>query len=62
MTMKKSKHILTAMVGATILAFGVAMVMLVGVAWVVIPAVLGILTMEFERIWRWLRTAIHVLP
>ena len=56
-TMNKVKRILVAVVGATVLALGIALVVLPGPAVIVIPAGLAILAIEFAWARRWLRTA-----
>jgi uncharacterized protein (TIGR02611 family) len=46
-TLKKTKRIVTAIIGFTVLAIGVAMIVLPGPAIIVIPVGLGILATEF---------------
>jgi tellurite resistance protein TerC len=60
--MKKIKRIIVAMVGGTVLAVGLALVVLPGPAFLVIPAGLAILAMEFAWARRWLRKARGLLP
>lgn len=56
-----SRRIGIAVVGGAVLALGIAMIVLPGPAFVVIPAGLGILGLEFERPRRWLeRVKAHV--
>ena len=50
------------MVGGTVLAVGLALVVLPGPAFLVIPAGLAILAMEFAWARRWLRKAKGLLP
>ena len=60
--MKKVKRIIAAVVGGTVLALGVALIVLPGPAFLVIPAGLAILAIEFAWAKRWLRSARAVLP
>jgi uncharacterized protein (TIGR02611 family) len=50
-----AKRIAVAIVGFTVLAVGVAMLVLPGPAFIVIPVGLGILSIEFAWARRWLR-------
>jgi uncharacterized protein (TIGR02611 family) len=50
-----AKRIAVAIVGFTVLAIGVAMIVLPGPAFIVIPLGLGILSIEFAWARRWLR-------
>jgi tellurite resistance protein TerC len=59
---KKGKRIIVAVVGGTVLAAGLALVVLPGPAFIVIPAGLAILAMEFAWARRWLRKARCYLP
>jgi hypothetical protein len=59
---KKGKRIIVAAVGGTVLAVGFALVVLPGPAFLVIPAGLAILAMEFAWARRWLRKAKGFLP
>jgi len=59
---KKGKCIIVAGVGGTVLAAGLALVVLPGPAFIVIPAGLAILAMEFAWARRWLRKARGYLP
>jgi hypothetical protein len=60
--MKKVKRIIVAVIGGTVLAVGLALVVLPGPAFLVIPAGLAILAMEFAWAGRWLRKARNLLP
>src|ERR1041385_176514 len=60
--MKQIKRILVMVVGGTVLAIGVALIVLPGPAFIVIPLGLAILAMEFAWARRWLRSARAVLP
>ena len=59
---KRGKRITVALVGGTVLALGLALVVLPGPAFIVIPAGLAILAMEFAWARRWLRKARGYLP
>ena len=50
-----AKRIVIGIVGATVLAVGIAMLVLPGPAFVVIPIGLGILSLEFAWARRWLK-------
>jgi tellurite resistance protein TerC len=54
-TYRLAKRIAIAIVGGTVLIIGVAMIVLPGPAFVVIPVGLGILGIEFAWARRWLR-------
>lgn len=56
-TYKVARRIVVALVGFTVLLIGVALLVLPGPAFVVIPIGLGILGLEFAWARRWLRTA-----
>jgi hypothetical protein len=56
-TMKRVRRIFIAVAGTTVLTLGVALLVLPGPAFLVIPAGLGILAIEFAWARRWLRTA-----
>jgi len=60
--MKHFKRIMILVVGSTVLAIGIAMTLLPGPAFIVIPAGLAILAVEFAWARRWLRSARAVLP
>jgi uncharacterized protein (TIGR02611 family) len=55
-TMKKVKRILIAVAGVTVLAIGIVLLVLPGPAFLVIPAGLAILAIEFAWARRWLRS------
>ena len=54
---KRGKRIIVGVTGGTVLAAGLALVVLPGPAFIVIPAGLAILAMEFAWARRWLRKA-----
>jgi len=56
LALKWIKRIVIAVVGFTVLCLGVAMIVLPGPAFIVIPAGLGILALEFAWAKRWLDT------
>jgi hypothetical protein len=56
------KRIVIMVVGGTVFAIGVAMIVLPGPALIVIPAGLAILAVEFAWARRWLRSIRAVLP
>ena len=60
--MKHFKRVMILVVGGTVLAIGVAMILLPGPAFIVIPAGLAILAIEFAWARRWLRSARAVMP
>ena len=60
--MKRIKRIIIAVVGGTVLALGIALIVLPGPAFLVIPAGLAILAIEFAWAKRWLRKAREWLP
>ena len=60
-TMKKVKRILVTIAGVTVLAVGIALVVLPGPAFLVIPAGLAILAIEFAWARRWLHSARNLL-
>ncbi len=55
LTYKWARRVAIAIVGGTVLAVGIAMVVLPGPALVVIPVGLGILGLEFAFARRWLK-------
>jgi tellurite resistance protein TerC len=57
LTLKWIRRIAIAVAGFTVLCVGVAMIVLPGPAFIVIPAGLGILALEFAWAKRWLATA-----
>jgi len=61
-TLKWIKRAVIAVVGGTVLALGIALILLPGPAVLVIPAGLAILAIEFAWARRWLRAARAVLP
>ena len=61
-TRQPIKRIAVTMVGGTVLAIGLALIVLPGPAFVVIPAGLAILAVEFAWARRWLRSARALLP
>ena len=60
--MQHIKRIVVGGLGGTVLALGVALIVLPGPAFLVIPAGLAILAMEFAWARRWLRSARAILP
>ena len=60
--MKKVKRIIVAVVGGTVLVLGIVLIVLPGPAFLMIPAGLAILAIEFAWARRWLRSARAVLP
>ncbi len=60
--MKRIKRISVAVVGSTVLAVGIVLIVLPGPAFLVIPAGLAILAIEFAWARRWLRSARALLP
>lgn len=60
--MKPFKRMVVLAGGGTVLALGVAMILLPGPAVIVIPVGLAILAIEFAWARRWLRAARAVLP
>ena len=60
--LKHVKRVVIAVVGGTVLVLGVVMVVLPGPAFLVIPAGLAILALEFAWAKRWLRSARALLP
>lgn len=61
-SLKTIKRITILVVGGTVLAIGVAFLVLPGPAFIVIPAGLAILAIEFAWARRWLRKARGLLP
>jgi hypothetical protein len=59
--MKHVRTIVVAVMGGTVLALGIALIVLPGPAFLVIPAGLAILAIEFAWAKRWLRSARAVL-
>jgi hypothetical protein len=60
--MKHIKRIIVTVLGGTVLAIGVALIVLPGPAFIVIPLGLAILAVEFAWARRWLRSARAILP
>lgn len=60
--MQRIKRIVVTVVGGTVLTLGIVLIVLPGPAFLVIPAGLAILAMEFAWAKRWLRSARAVLP
>lgn len=56
------KRVVIGLVGGTVLALGIVLIVLPGPAFLVIPAGLAILAIEFAWAKRWLRSARAVLP
>lgn len=56
-TIKQVKRIAVAIIGGTVVAIGIALIVLPGPAFLVIPAGLAILATEFEWARRWLKKA-----
>lgn len=54
-TYRAARRLVVAVIGGTVLALGVALLVLPGPAFVVIPAGLAILALEFGWARRWLR-------
>jgi hypothetical protein len=61
-SLKTVKRIVIVVVGGTVLLFGVALLVLPGPAFIVIPLGLAILAAEFTWARRWLRKARDLLP
>ena len=57
MTYKVARRIVVGVVGTTVVLLGVAMLVLPGPAFIVIPSGLAILALEFAWARRWLRIA-----
>ena len=60
--MKHFKRILVMVVGGTVLALGIALIVVPGPALIVIPVGLAILAIEFAWAKRWLRKTREWLP
>ena len=60
--MERIKRIAVTVVGSTLLVLGIALIVLPGPAFIVIPAGLAILAIEFAWARRWLRSARAILP
>jgi hypothetical protein len=61
-SLKTIKRVAILLIGSTVLAIGVALLVLPGPAFIVIPAGLAILAIEFAWARRWLRKARGLLP
>ena len=61
-TRQHIKRVVIAVVGGTVLALGIVLVVLPGPAFLVIPAGLAILAVEFAWAKRWLRSARALMP
>lgn len=59
---RHGRRVIVALVGGTVLALGFALLLLPGPAFIVIPAGLAILAVEFAWARRWLRKARGLLP
>jgi hypothetical protein len=59
---KHFKRVMIFVVGGTVLIIGIAMILLPGPAFIVIPTGLAILAIEFAWARRWLRSARAVMP
>ena len=60
--MQRIKRIVVTVGGGMVLALGIALIVLPGPAFIVIPAGLAILAIEFAWARRWLRSARTLLP
>jgi hypothetical protein len=60
--MKHVRRIVVIVLGGTVLVIGIALIVLPGPAFVVIPLGLAILAIEFAWARRWLRSARAILP
>ena len=60
--MQRIKRIVVTVVGGTVLALGIALIVLPGPAFIVMPGGLAILAIEFAWARRWLRSARAILP
>ena len=61
-TRQRINRIVVTVVGGTVLALGIVLIVLPGPAFLVIPAGLAILAIEFAWARRWLRSALAILP
>lgn len=61
-TLNQIKRVAIAVVGGTVLVLGIALIVFPGPAFLVIPAGLAILALEFAWARRWLRSARALLP
>ncbi len=60
--MKSFKRIMIMILGGSVLAIGIAMIVLPGPAFIIIPVGLSILAVEFAWARRWLHSARATLP
>jgi hypothetical protein len=60
--MKHVKRIVVMVLGSTVLSIGIALIVLPGPAFIVIPLGLAILAIEFSWARRWLRSVRTILP
>ncbi len=60
--MRRIRRILVLVFGGTVLVIGIALIVLPGPAFIVIPAALAILGLEFAWARRWLRRMRNLLP
>lgn len=60
--LRAARRIVVAVIGSTILAVGLALLVLPGPAFLVIPIGLAVLALEFEWARRWLRRARDAWP
>lgn len=60
--MKHLKRIVVTVIGGTVLGLGLALIVLPGPAFIVIPLGLAILAIEFAWARRWLRSVRAILP
>ena len=61
-TMQRIKRIVVTVVGGTVLALGIALIVLPGPAFIVVPGGLAILAIEFAWARRWLHSVRAILP
>jgi hypothetical protein len=60
--MQRIKRIVVTVVGGTVLALGIALIVLPGPAFIVVPGGLAILAIEFAWARRWLHSVPAILP
>ncbi len=58
---KRVKRVMVLVIGGTVLVFGIVLIVLPGPAFIVIPAGLAILAVEFEWARRWLSSVKQLL-
>ena len=61
-TLKHIKRVVIAVVGGTVVVLGIVLIVLPGPAFLVIPAGLAILAIEFAWAKRWIRSARALMP